>query len=152
MRKQGLFRHSDYPANEEDAEPVARANDHSCHVSCCAGAAPAAVAAHLKRSAKMKPSKDSTFHAWFLLLLIIANGAAFLIAYSEQSWGALYISLIANPIMNLCFMALGCGPGVLFKKSERFKWGPHLAFCIVSPLITAILLFFSIFSLDLHGC
>jgi clan AA aspartic protease len=41
--------------NEDRAEPGARANAYSCHVSCCARSAPAVGVAHLGRSAKGYP-------------------------------------------------------------------------------------------------
>ena len=49
------------------AEPVVTDNDHSCHVSCCARPAPAAVMSDLKRSAKMKYPALLSFFAVMLL-------------------------------------------------------------------------------------
>jgi hypothetical protein len=45
----GDGRSSSATARENSAEPSARANAHARHASCCAGAAPAIVAARLKR-------------------------------------------------------------------------------------------------------
>jgi hypothetical protein len=97
--------------------------------------------------------RHDTFKRWFLATLTIANAVAFVPAYHDRSWGALFTGIVANPIMNLIFLVAGVIIG--FRSSRNvagFTWKRHLMIAVVGPIIACVILFSSIIALDLHGC
>jgi hypothetical protein len=98
-------------------------------------------------------SRFTGFHLGFAVTVLLGNAVILGIAWQDRSWGALWIELLAGPIMNgiLAVISLAVTP-VLRRLFTPFATGWHILFSLLLPAAAIVLDGVAISNMGLHGC
>ena len=93
------------------------------------------------------------FNTWFAIASLVLCSVALFLAWQDQSWGAIYIAIVACPVANLVLMLLGIIAAFTFRRfNQGTKLGSILVPVLGLPPLGALSTAMAIFMMPLHGC
>ena len=93
-----------------------------------------------------------TLIVWLVALALTLGAIGF--AWIDKSWGALGMALVFGPVANAVLLIGSLIVlAVLKSRCPELRHFQHpLMSAVFAPLLSAVMVFFSVFAMPLHGC